>query len=200
MRFLPVFFLALGTWICPASDSALQGVPAENIHISGISNAGKVDGFLYRGSQPSKEGLEQLKELGVHTIIDLRGERHGVMEQERRLAESMGIHFVNIPGDGWEPPGDEQVAQFFSLVRDNSKQQIFVHCWFGSDRTGVFLAAYRMTFDGWTPEQALREMLAFHFKRFWHPAMKAYILDFPARLARSQTLEPFRPKQPVGSK
>jgi hypothetical protein len=37
--------------------------------------------------------------------------------------------------------------------------------------------------DGWTPEEALREMLSFHRKGFSHPAMKAYILDFRAHLA-----------------
>jgi protein tyrosine/serine phosphatase len=49
----------------------------------------------------------------------------------------------------------------------------------GGDRDGVFIAAYRMAFDGWTPEQALQEMRAFHYKEFWHPNMKAYVKHFP---------------------
>src|SRR5262249_25704174 len=150
------------------------------------------------GTQPSDEGIEELKKFGIDTIVDLRGESRGTLEKERSHAESLGMHVVNIAGNGWTPPQDEQMAQFFSLLRERPRRRIFVHCWLGSDRTGVFVGAYRIAFEGWTPEQALDEMRAFHFKGFWHPAMKAYIRDFPARLARSSVLAPFRAIRPVG--
>jgi len=38
------------------------------------------------------------------------------------------------------------------------KEKVFVHCRFGDDRTGVFVAAYRMAFDGWPAQQAMEEM------------------------------------------
>ena len=174
------------------NPSVSQPPLAEKIDIPGISGAGKVNDFLYRGAQPNERGLQDLKRLGIDTIVDLREERRGVRERERQQAESLGMHVVNIPGNGWSPPRDEQIAQFFSLIRDKPKRHIFVHCWLGSDRSGVFIALYRVGFDGWTPEQALREMRAFHFKGFWHPAMKAYIRDFPRRLAHSPSLAPFR--------
>jgi hypothetical protein len=40
------------------------------------SDVGKVNEFLYRGAQPKEEGVEQLKNLGIDAIVDLRGERH----------------------------------------------------------------------------------------------------------------------------
>jgi len=172
--------------------SSGQPAPAERLQIPGISDAGKVNDFLYRGGQPKDDGLKELKRLGIGTIVDLRGEKHSTMEKERADAKALGMHLVNIGGNGWSPPEDEQVAQFFSLIREQPRQKIFVHCWFGSDRTGVFVAIYRIAFDGWTPEQALAEMDNFHFKGFWHPAMKTYVRDFPARLARSPALAPFR--------
>jgi protein tyrosine/serine phosphatase len=165
---------------------------AKKIDIPGISDAGRVNEFLYRGTQPNEEGVEQLKKLGIHTIVDLRGEKPGTIEKEREQAEALGMRFLSIAGNGWSPPADEQVAQFLSLFRESPKRKIFVHCWLGGDRTGVFIAIYRITFDGWQPEQALEEMDAFHFKGFWHPAMKNYIRHFPERLAQSPVLARFR--------
>ncbi len=198
-KFFPPFLLLVlmaATAGCAAHHttvtSSQQIALAEKINISGISDAGKVNEFLYRGTQPKEAGVEQLKELGIDTIVDLRGERHDTMERERKQAESLGMRFVNIPGNGWSPPQDEQIAQFFSLVRERPRRKIFVHCWLGSDRTGVFIATYRIAFDAWTPEQALQEMRSFHFKGFWHPAMKVYIRGFPARLAHSPALASFR--------
>ena len=171
---------------------------AEKLHVSGISDVGKVNDFLYRGTQPNEEGVEQLKKLGIETIVDLRGERRGTMERERTQAESLGMRLVNIPGNGWSPPTDEQMAQFFSVIRETPRRRIFVHCWLGGDRSGVFLGAYRIAFQEWTPELALEEMRAFHFKGFLHPAMKAYIRGFPDRLAHSPVLAPFRNPNQTG--
>jgi tyrosine-protein phosphatase SIW14 len=202
-RLTSLLLVTLYTSACAArhtSPSFSQPPLAQKIHISGISDVGKVNEFLYRGAQPNEEGLEQLKRLGIDTIVDLRGEERVLMEKERKHAESLGMHLVNIPGNGWSPPGDEQIAQFFSLIHERPRRRIFVHCWLGSDRSGVFIALYRIAFDGWTPEEALREMRAFHFKGFWHPAMKAYIRDFPGRLARSPALAPFRQTCPRRNK
>ncbi len=165
---------------------------AEKILVDGISNAGKLNDHLYRGSQPNERGLQKLKKLGVTTIVDLRGELEKKREWESRQAQALGMRFVVIPGNGWSPPTDEQIAQFFALLAERPVQTIFIHCWFGTDRTGVFIAAYRLAFQHWTPEQAIAEMYDFHFKGFWHPAMKKYVKTFPARLATSPALASYR--------
>jgi protein tyrosine phosphatase (PTP) superfamily phosphohydrolase (DUF442 family) len=179
--------------------AAAPGQPAfaERVQIGGISDAGKINDFLYRGTQPKEEGIEALKKLGIDTIVDLRSERRGTIATEKKRAESQGMRLVSIPaGNGWSTPRDEQIAQFFSLVQEKPKRTIYIHCWLGGDRSGTFLAAYRIAFDGWTPEQAIAEMRAFHYHEFWHPGMRTYVLDFPARLARSPELAPYRNENP----
>src|SRR6267154_499580 len=121
---------------------------------------------------------------------DLLGEDPDKIKWERQQAESAGMRFVSIPVSGWAPPTNEQVAQFLSLFQ-NHKEKIFVHCRFGDDRTGVFVAAYRMAHDRWPPHQAIKEMYFFGFNGFWHPAMKSYINDFPSKLKTAPALAPF---------
>src|SRR5215469_10512322 len=91
---------------------------ANKVNIPGIKDAGKVDDFLYRGAQPSEKGLEELRKLGVNTIVDLRGEwpwEVTEVKKERRRAQSLGMHFVNMPGNGWSAPPDRQIAEFFGI-------------------------------------------------------------------------------------
>jgi hypothetical protein len=80
------------------------------------------------------------------------------------------------------PATDEQVIQFLSLFHNDPKEKIFVHCRFGDDRTGVFVATYRMALEKWPAEQALNEMYFFGFNGFWHPSMKTFINEFRAHL------------------
>src|SRR5260370_40973033 len=102
------------------------------------------------------------------------------------------MRFVNIPVGGWSPPTDDQVAQFLSLLRSEPGQKLFVHCWFGDDRTGVFTAVYRMAFEKWPAEQAIKEMHFFGFNGCWTPSKKSFIRDFPTRLNLSLDLRPVR--------
>ena len=168
----------------------------EKLHIPAIPNSGKINDHLYRGAQPRPQGLAELKKLGITTIVDLRGEDRERILWERRQAESLGMRFVNIPVSGWAPPSNEQVLQFLSYLREDPNQKIFVHCRYGDDRTGVFIATYRMAIEKWPADQALKEMYFFGFNGFWHPSMITFIREFPARLNSAPALAPLRPAPP----
>ena len=121
-----------------------------------IPNFQQVDGSLYRGGQPNEEGLRRLKEIEIKTIINLRGEGKE-MTGEKELASKLGIDFVNIPLSVYQAPTDEQALRFLSIVTNKEKQPVFVHCDSGRDRTGAFVAMYRVVVSGWTIKQAYKE-------------------------------------------
>ena len=173
----------------PSIARASFGAPAEKLNLAGVRNAGKISEMLFRGAQPSAQGLAELKKLGVITIIDLRG-NHGPVAWERAQAESLGMRFVNIPVLGWSPPDNVQVAQFLRLVQQDPTQKIFIHCYYGQDRTGVMIAAYRIAQQNWTPDQAASEMNSFGFHYRLFPAMKSYVREFPAKFAADPIFAP----------
>ena len=163
----------------PAAARASFGAPAEKLKLAGVHNAGKVSDALLRGAQPSAQGLAELKKLGVTTIVDLRG-NSGPVAWERAQAESLGMRFVNIPVRGWSAPGNAQVVEFLKLFQQDPAQKIFVHCYYGEDRTGVMVAAYRIAEQNWAADQAITEMDSFGFHYYLYRAMKSYVRKFPA--------------------
>jgi protein tyrosine phosphatase (PTP) superfamily phosphohydrolase (DUF442 family) len=177
----------------PAAPPSMRSAFGEKLRIPGVPNSGKINDHLYRGAQPRDPGLLELKKIGITTIVDLRGEDPAKLDWERKTSESLGIRFINIPVSGWDPPTNEQVAKFLSVFRDNPQEKVFVHCRYGDDRTGVFVATYRMTVEKLPAEQALKEMYFFGFNGFWHPSMISFVRDFPARLATAPSLASFKP-------
>jgi protein-tyrosine phosphatase len=168
--------------------AAQQGAPPAPIATGppplaplGIPNFGRVTEMLYRGGQPKPESYEELKALGIEIVVNFREERDKI-EVERREVEALGLRYVNIPWSSWHRPPTQRVAEFLALLRANPQKKIFVHCHRGADRTGVMVAAYRMAVENWTPPQALAEMKAFHFHRFWLRHLKSYVEDFPRLL------------------
>jgi len=162
------------------------------LKIAGVPNAGKISDVLFRGAQPSPQGLVELKKMGVTTIVDLRGNR-GPVNREREQAESLGMRFIDIPVSGWSPPSNAQVAEFLKLFQQDPTQKVFVHCYYGRDRTGVMVAAYRMAQQHWTPDQAVAEMDSFGFHYHLYPAMKSYVRRFPITFGADTTFAPLRP-------
>jgi tyrosine-protein phosphatase SIW14 len=173
------------------NPSAAPGTNGEKLRIKGVHNTGRISDVLLRGAQPTAKGLAELKKAGVTTIVNLRQEGLEV-EHERKLAESLGLHFFNIPVVGWSLPSDAQVAQFLNLFRDPAGPRVFVHCRYGDDRTGVMVATYRIAQQHWTADQAADEMRFFGFHYYLYPNMAAYVRKFPAKFASKQVFAPLR--------
>ena len=108
----------------------------------------------------------------------------------------LGIAGCSARRNGWSIATDDQIAKFFSLIQERPRRKIFIHCWLGGDRSGVFIAAYRIAFEGWTAGQAVNEMREFHYLEFWYPGMKKYVEKFPERLAHSPQLAAYRNRAP----
>jgi len=141
-----------------------------------IKNFGKMDDQFYRGAQPKEGDYTVLAAHGVKTIIDLRNDP---TSYEKRLAEAAGMRYVNIPMSDTAKPTDDQVAQILKLVNDPATGRFFVHCAGGRHRTGLFGALYRFNHDGWTFDQAYKEMKQYdYYSRWGHGAIKDFVREY----------------------
>ena len=181
--------LAIGFWAgAPAiarpiatAESAKTSAPSR----IRIDNFGRINENYYRGGQPESEDYAALASLGVKTVIDLTSDDTNGDEQQR--VESVGMSYVRIPMTTHEPPTEAQQQQFLSIVNDPQSQPVFVHCVGGRHRTGVMTAIYRMTQDGWTAEQAFKEMKKYDFGLdFLHREFKQFVFEYPALLAQAE--------------
>ena len=111
---------------------------------------GQVDTALFRGGQPDAAGFEQLKQLGIRTVVNLRRN-----DRERQLVEQIGFRYVDL-STGLTPFGlsggikDDVVRRFFAVVDDPDSGPVFLHCRRGANRTGAVIAMYRIARQGWT--------------------------------------------------
>jgi tyrosine-protein phosphatase SIW14 len=142
-----------------------------------IDNFGQVNARYYRGEQPEGRDYEDLAALGIRTVIDLQAD--GENSDEERLVSVMGMKFYRIPMTTHVPPASEQLALFLQIVNDPAQQPIYVHCAGGRHRTGVMTAVYRMTQDGWTADQAFKEMKRYKFGAdFLHLEFKRFVYGY----------------------
>jgi tyrosine-protein phosphatase SIW14 len=140
-----------------------------------LPNFQRVTDKLYRGAQPRSGGFKILSKLGIKTIINLRdNDERALMEEQ--TARAAGFEYFNVPVTKFGRPDDAEIGRVLAIINSPEKQPVFVHCKYGSDRTGVVIGAYRILYDGWTSERAKAEANRYGMK-IWHIAMKDYLHD-----------------------
>lgn len=150
----------------------------------GLPNFGEVTPYLFRGGQPGADGLAALKHMGVEIVVDMRSTSS---THEKDAVTKLGMQYVSIP---WHCPfpRDDAFAQFLKLMQENKEKKIFVHCRLGDDRTGMAVASYRMGLEGWSADEAMKEMEFFGFSMIHHaicPGLATYEENFPKRLKKN---------------
>jgi protein tyrosine phosphatase (PTP) superfamily phosphohydrolase (DUF442 family) len=134
---------------------------------------------LYRGAQPSSAGLRRLRELGIDTIVNLRGESDQTRSEEVE-AKALGFGYFNIALPNWGRPQDERVRRILLIIAAPQNGRVFVHCKEGVDRTGTIVALYRIGQQHWSADDALAEAerLGMRRSQFW---MRDYTEDYGRR-------------------
>jgi protein tyrosine/serine phosphatase len=125
---------------------------AKPVKLQGVPNFYQVSELLYRSAQPTAEGFKELEKFGLRSVIDLRGGK----TDQKSMAGTNLKYFV-IPSKASQVR-EEDLVRFLKIVTDPADGPYLVHCHYGADRTGLFIAVYRIVIDNWSKEEAIREM------------------------------------------
>lgn len=145
-----------------------------------LPNFYQINENLYRGGQPTPEGVKKLAALGIKTIISFRDGQTTVL-REKKQAEENGLQFINFRLRNWFASKDDEIHKIIEIIRNPAHHPVFIHCKRGADRTGTVAAVYRMLVEGWTHEEANREA-KLHGIGWWQVWMKDYIKAYYKRM------------------
>ncbi|MCC6699734.1 MAG: dual specificity protein phosphatase family protein [Candidatus Hydrogenedentes bacterium] len=136
---------------------------AQPVLVEDVPNLHKLSDTLYRSAQPTAEGMQNLKKMGVKTIVNLRS-----YHSDREEIGETGLAYEHIYMKPWHPERKE-IVRFLRIVTDPERTPVLFHCQHGADRTGTMCAIYRVAVQGWSTEEALREMRegGFGFHEVW---------------------------------
>jgi hypothetical protein len=134
-------------------DNSWERFPSQQFVVSpaDIPNFQKMSDQLWRGGQPDQDGLHWLKQQGVETVIDLRGDDQ---DNAWHPPSDYPIQSYSIRIPDFEAPKIEQVEEFLKLLQRPGIGRTYIHCKAGVGRTGVMSACWRIS-QGLSAEKAL---------------------------------------------
>ena len=98
--------------------------------------------------------ISELKNHQIGTIINLRAK-----DADSLVFKNENFNLVHIPINTWAIDRHDllEVMQQIKLAKQND-QRVLLHCYHGSDRTGASVAMYRIIFENWAIDDAVKEM------------------------------------------
>jgi protein tyrosine/serine phosphatase len=136
---------------------------AEPIALEGVPNLHRISPALYRSEQPTALGMKNLEKLGVRTVINLR-----YFNDDQDEVEGTSLRTEHTRILTWRI-GDKHVIEVMGMLKKLENGPFLIHCQHGADRTGLMTAMYRILEQGWTPEDALKELTdgGFGYHSMW---------------------------------
>ena len=116
-----------------------------------LSNLHRIDNGIFRSEQPDKLDFVNLEKFGITEVLNLRR-----WHSDEKEAKKTNLILLHVPMRA-EKIKDVNVIQALKIIK-NRKGNILIHCKHGSDRTGLIIAMYRIVFQSYTKEQAIKEM------------------------------------------
>lgn len=107
---------------------------------------------LYRSALPGSADLPELQRLQVKTVVSF------IKDDDREWIGQQNIEAVSFPTHA-DRVDDADVLKVLRILQSAEQNgPVLMHCKHGRDRTGLFAAMYRTVIQGWSKEDALKEM------------------------------------------
>ena len=157
-NFILPTFLILSTSLTGCITSST--LPADSrpstwgTQINHANNFYQISDFVYRSEQPNSALISDIKKHHIDIVINLR-----TKNEDADVLKNQNLNLIQVPINTWAMNREDilKVMQVIKKAQFN-QQNVLIHCYHGSDRTGASIAMYRIIFENWTTEEALNEM------------------------------------------
>ncbi|MEM1001105.1 MAG: dual specificity protein phosphatase family protein [Bacteroidota bacterium] len=159
--------------ILPSQFTCAQKLrEAEKLELGGLKRFYKLNDSVFRAEQPTKKEFIEMESMGIKSVINFRRNR-----KDDKKASNTDLQLIHQPLKAKEMTVDDLIDSLRNI--QGAEKPILIHCWHGSDRTGVVVAAYRIIFEDWTKKEAIEEFRKkeFGYHENWFPNLEDMLED-----------------------
>jgi len=149
------FFVSCGTKESVPVDR--QEGWAKKVEVNSLDNLYKVDEVLFRSEQPDVQAVQELQQMGIKTVLNLRR-----FKNDKKPA-NCPVSMVHVRINTWTISYNDVLTSLREI--EKAEKPVLVHCKHGSDRTGAVVAAWCMVKHNCSKEQVIYELRkgGYHF-------------------------------------
>ena len=126
------------------------------------TNLAEIAPGAWRSNQPSQRRLKRYKDMGIKTILNLRGgQGRSPFMFEKEACDALGLTMINQNLHARKLADPEILLSLLSVF-ETIEKPFLLHCKSGADRAGLASALYLLHIEGASIEEA-KKQLSFRF-------------------------------------
>ncbi len=145
-----LFFVFSGD-LCAQKVNTRPSKWAQSVKSSNFDNLFTLNDSIYRSEQPDSLGFIEIADCKIKSILNLR---RGHDDRNVMGKVKFKLYHVDMEPDLFS---DYEIIEALKIILKAPKP-LLVHCAAGSDRTGVVIAMYRIVFENWSKDEAIKEL------------------------------------------
>lgn len=139
-----------------------------------LPNRHQLSDDVWRSNQPDPVHFPRLAEIGIKSVINLRGpDIYSYYLFEKEACAEYGMALYDLPLQARELLPAKTYLELFDLM-DRVEKPMLLHCKSGADRTGLAAAFYMIDYMGAPVHEAAKQLSIKYAHQHWS---KAGILD-----------------------
>ncbi|OUD08718.1 hypothetical protein BVC71_12375 [Marivivens niveibacter] len=141
-------------------------------------NFAKVADGVYRSNHPNRARFEDYANIGIKTILNLRGaNRLSPYKFEKEACDALGLTLIDQPFTARKAPRKERLLEIIEVMGSIQKP-FLMHCKSGADRTGLMAAIYLLAIEGRPVQEAQKQLsVRFVHLNFTKTGILDYVID-----------------------
>lgn len=126
------------------------------------TNMDEIAPGVWRSNQPDPRRLRRCRDMGIRTVISLRGSTPSSnLRIEREACHALGLKLITIRLQSRSLPPRSRLLRLLDIF-EAVDRPLLMHCKSGSDRSGLASALYLMHMEG-RPVAKARKMLSWRY-------------------------------------
>lgn len=126
------------------------------------TNMDEIAPGVWRSNQPDPRRLRRYRDMGIRTVISLRGKTPSAnLIFEREACQELGLRLITLRLHARSLPPRSRLLRLLDIF-EAAERPLLMHCKSGSDRSGLAAALYLMHIEG-RPVAEARKMLSWRY-------------------------------------
>lgn len=132
-----------------------ETITENKVYKSGVIPPDQIESYVKKHKIKS---IVDLRFPGTNDLVNNPEIPKELTEEQEAVEKIGGINYFNNGSD--QVPKQENLDRFFEIMDNKDNYPVLIHCYHGVGRAEMYSALYRIEYEGWSNEEARKEVRA----------------------------------------
>lgn len=153
---LALILILIGKYVYDVNiNHNFETITDNKVYKSGVIPPDEIESYVKKNQIKS---IVDLRFPGTNDLVNNPEIPKELTDEQEAVAKIEGVNYFNNGSD--QVPNQKNLDRFFEIMDNKDNYPVLIHCYHGVGRAEMYSAIYRIEYEGWSNEDARKEVRA----------------------------------------